>query len=95
MARLSPPTERVARGTRDDGHCIYRNACRPDVVFDYISDAAPLPEWQDAVQNVVIEPRGLWAWACAAAKRRRVPGGRRTFGWEVTEFLKANLERTA
>jgi uncharacterized protein YndB with AHSA1/START domain len=60
-------------------------ARRPQEVFEYVADATRLPEWQPAVEEAVADPPGLLQVGMTGREVRRVPGGRRTFRWEVTE----------
>jgi uncharacterized protein YndB with AHSA1/START domain len=57
----------------------------PEEVFDYVSDARRLPEWQPDVESAQPEPPGIPAVGMVGRETRRVPGGPRTFRWEVTE----------
>ena len=57
----------------------------PQEVFDYVADATRLPEWQPSVEEAVADPPGLLQVGMTGREVRRVPGGRRTFRWEVTE----------
>jgi uncharacterized protein YndB with AHSA1/START domain len=58
----------------------------PQEVFDYVSDPARLPDWQPSVDMAAFEPPGVpAAVGIQGHEVRRVPGGGRTFRWEVTE----------
>lgn len=57
----------------------------PQEVFDYVSDPARLPEWQPSVEAAAAEPPGAVAVGLQGHEVRRVPGGRRTIRWEVTD----------
>ena len=57
----------------------------PREVFDYVSDPARLPDWQPTVDEAAFELPGAPAVGVRGHEVRRVPGGRRTFRWEVTE----------
>ena len=57
----------------------------PQEVFEYVADPARLPEWQPSVVEAVADPPGLLQVGMTGREVRRVPGGRRTFRWEVTE----------
>jgi uncharacterized protein YndB with AHSA1/START domain len=58
----------------------------PQEVFDYVSDPARLPDWQPSVDIAAFEPPGVpAAVGIQGHEVRRVPGGGRTFRWEVTE----------
>jgi uncharacterized protein YndB with AHSA1/START domain len=57
----------------------------PREVFAYVSDVARLPEWQPSVEEAAAEPPGAVVVGMQGHEIRRVPGGRRTFRWEVTD----------
>jgi uncharacterized protein YndB with AHSA1/START domain len=57
----------------------------PLEVFEYVSDATRLPEWQPSVDEAVADPPGVLRVGMTGREVRRVPGGNRTFRWEVTE----------
>lgn len=58
----------------------------PREVFDYVADPARLPHWQPSVDRAAFEPPGARPSVGAYGYEvRRVPGGPRTFRWEVTE----------
>jgi uncharacterized protein YndB with AHSA1/START domain len=58
----------------------------PQEVFDYVADPARLPDWQPSVDNAAFERPGVpAAVGMQGHEVRRVPGGRRTFRWEVTQ----------
>lgn len=57
----------------------------PQEVFDYVSDPARLPEWQPSVEAAAAESLEAVAVGQRGHEVRRVPGGRRTFRWEVTD----------
>lgn len=57
----------------------------PREVFDYVSEAARLPDWQPSVDEAAAEPPGVPAVGMRGHEIRRVPGGPRTFHWEVTD----------
>ena len=57
----------------------------PLEVFEYVSDATRLQEWQPAVEEAVADPPGVLRVGMTGREVRRVPGGKRTFRWEVTE----------
>ncbi|MFC7596998.1 SRPBCC family protein [Terrabacter sp. GCM10028922] len=58
----------------------------PQEVFDYVSDPARLPDWQPSVNMAAFEPPGVpAAVGIQGHEVRRIPGGGRTFRWEVTE----------
>lgn len=57
----------------------------PREVFDYVADPLRLPEWQPSVEEATAEPPGIPTVGMRGHEIRRVPGGRRTIHWEVTE----------
>jgi uncharacterized protein YndB with AHSA1/START domain len=57
----------------------------PREVFDYVSDAARLHEWQPSVQEAGVEPPGVRQVGMRGFEVRNVPGGRQKIRWEVTE----------
>jgi uncharacterized protein YndB with AHSA1/START domain len=58
----------------------------PHDVFDYVCDPERLPDWQPSVEVAAFEPPGVPAAVGVHGHEvRRVPGGGRTFRWEVTE----------
>ena len=57
----------------------------PPDVFDFVSDAARLPDWQPAVTEATAEPPGVRAVGMRGHEVRSVPGGQHTSQWEVTE----------
>jgi len=58
----------------------------PQEVFDYAADPARLPDWQPSVESATFDPPGTPRTVGAQGHEvRRVPGGVRTFRWEVTE----------
>jgi uncharacterized protein YndB with AHSA1/START domain len=57
----------------------------PQEVFDYVSDATRLPEWQPDVEAAEAEPPGIPAVGMRGSETRRVPGGKRIIRWQVTD----------
>ncbi|MEW1953142.1 SRPBCC family protein [Terrabacter sp. NPDC080008] len=58
----------------------------PQEVFAYVADPARLPTWQPSVDAATFEPPGASAAVGVRGHEvRRVPGGARTFRWEVTD----------
>jgi uncharacterized protein YndB with AHSA1/START domain len=57
----------------------------PMEVFDYVSDPTRLPHWQPTVDEAAFESSGAPKVGVQGHEVRRVPGGPRTFRWEVTE----------
>ena len=57
----------------------------PREVFDYITDAARLPEWQPSVKEAGAEPPAIRQVGMRGYEVRRVPGGPQTMRWAVTE----------
>ena len=65
--------------------CSTEIARAPQEVFDYVSDAARLPEWQPSVEEASAEPPGVRQVGMRGYEVRRVPGGKQKIRWEVTE----------
>lgn len=59
----------------------------PQEVFDYVSDAARLPEWQPSVEEAAVEPPAVRQVGMRGYEVRRVPGGKQKVRWEVTECV--------
>ena len=59
----------------------------PQEVFDYVSDAARLPEWQPSVEEAGVEPPAVRQVGMRGYEVRRVPGGKQKVRWEVTECV--------
>ena len=57
----------------------------PQAVFDYVTDAARLPEWQPAVEEAAAEPPAIREVGMRGYELRRVPGRTQRIRWEVTE----------
>jgi len=57
----------------------------PQAVFDYVTDLARQGEWQDAIISVDVETKGPTGVGTRASETRRVPGGKQTFPFELTE----------
>ncbi len=57
----------------------------PQEVFDYVSDAARLPEWQPSVEEASAEPPAIRQVGMRGYEVRRVPGGAQKIRWQVTE----------
>jgi uncharacterized protein YndB with AHSA1/START domain len=53
-------------------------------VFDYVSDAELLPQWQRDVESAGADPPGVRQVGMSGHEIRRVPGGPRTIRWVVT-----------
>ena len=58
----------------------------PEDVFDYIADPTRRPEWQDAVQRIVIESQSGDGRGTRVRETRRVQGRSMTSSWEVTDY---------
>ncbi|HST24602.1 MAG TPA: SRPBCC family protein [Gaiellaceae bacterium] len=58
----------------------------PQDVFDYANDLAKQVEWQSGLVGVEIETDGPTRVGTRAIDTRHVPGGTRTFPFEMTEF---------
>ncbi len=56
----------------------------PRDVFDYVSDAGRLPQWQRDVDSAAADPPGVRQVGMTGQEVRRVPGGPRTIRWVVT-----------
>ncbi len=54
-------------------------------VFDYVVDLKRQGEWQEAIVNVEVETEGPTRVGTHAVQTRRVPGGTRSFPFEITE----------
>jgi uncharacterized protein YndB with AHSA1/START domain len=57
----------------------------PEDVYAYSFDIDRRTEWQPTVQRITNESPGPAGNGTCARETRRVTGGPRTFGWEVTE----------
>jgi uncharacterized protein YndB with AHSA1/START domain len=57
----------------------------PQDVFDYVTDIERQAEWQEAIVDVKVETEGPTRVGTRAVETRRVPGGTRTFPFEITE----------
>lgn len=58
----------------------------PDEVFAYTTDLAQRKEWQPTVVEVIAETAEPMRTGSRARETRRVTGGPRTFGWELTAY---------
>lgn len=56
----------------------------PQDVFDYVADLTRQGEWQAAIEKIEVETDGPTRVGTQATQTRRVPGGSRTFPYEVT-----------
>jgi uncharacterized protein YndB with AHSA1/START domain len=65
--------------------CSTRIARTPQEVFDYVTDATRLPEWQPTVEEAGAEPPGVRQVGMIGYEVRHVPGGPRRIRWRVTE----------
>jgi uncharacterized membrane protein len=54
-------------------------------VFDYVADIKRQGEWQESIVSVEVETEGPTRVGTKAVETRRVPGGNRTFPFEMTE----------
>jgi uncharacterized membrane protein len=54
-------------------------------VFDYVTDLKRQSEWQEAIVSIEVETDGPTRVGTQAVETRRVPGGTRTFPFEMTE----------
>jgi uncharacterized membrane protein len=57
----------------------------PQDVFDYVADIKRQGEWQEAIVSVEVETEGPTRVGTRAVETRRVPGGTRSFPFEMTE----------
>lgn len=57
----------------------------PQEVFDYVTDLARQGEWQEGVVSVEVETEGPTRVGTKATVTRHVPGGTRSFPFEMTE----------
>jgi uncharacterized membrane protein len=57
----------------------------PQDVFDYATDLVRQGEWQTGIVSVDIETDGPTGVGTRAVETRHVPGGTRTFPFEITE----------
>lgn len=58
----------------------------PEEVFDLLADAKRLPEWQTDVEEAAFDEPASVGVGSKGHEVRHVPGGPRTFQWEVTEY---------
>jgi uncharacterized membrane protein len=57
----------------------------PQDVFDYVADLKRQGEWQKAIVSIEVETEGPARVGTRAVETRRVPGGTRSFPFELTE----------
>ena len=57
----------------------------PQDVFDYVDDLSRHREWQSALVSVEIESEGPTRVGTRAQETRRVPGGKQTYHYEITQ----------
>ena len=62
----------------------------PQDVFAYLDDLARHGEWQEQIVDVHVETEGPVRVGTRAKETRRVPGGPRTFTYEITEHDPPN-----
>lgn len=62
----------------------------PQEVFDYVTDLKRQGEWQAAIVDVKVETDGPTRVGTKATQTRRVPGGKQTFPFEMTEHDPLN-----
>jgi uncharacterized protein YndB with AHSA1/START domain len=58
----------------------------PEAVFAYVADVRRRGEWQAAVQDIQVQTPDLTGAGMQVLEKRRVPGGARTFRWQVTDY---------
>lgn len=66
-------------------------ALAPEEVFAYVSDPTRLREWQPQVEVAEPERSGIPAVGMRGREVRKVPGGRRTIRWEVTDYKRGRI----
>lgn len=59
----------------------------PQEVFDYVSDASRLSEWQPSVVDAGVESPAIRQVGMRGYEVRNVPGGPQTMHWRVTECV--------
>jgi len=57
----------------------------PQEVFDYVNDLSRHTEWQTGLVSVELESDGPVRKGTRAHETRRVPGGKQTYQYEITE----------
>jgi uncharacterized membrane protein len=57
----------------------------PQDVFDYVDDLTRHPEWQIGLLSVEVESEGPTRKGTRARETRKVPGGKQTYEYEITE----------
>ena len=62
----------------------------PEEVFAYLDDLSRHGEWQEQIVDVAVETEGPTRVGTRATETRRVPGGPRTFTYEITEHDPPN-----
>ena len=63
----------------------------PQAVFDYVANVRRRDEWQDAVEQIQVVTPDIAEVGMEVLEKRRVPGGARTFRWQVTEYEAPKL----
>lgn len=58
----------------------------PQDVFDYVNDLSRHPEWQTGLLSVEVESEGPTRKGTRAKETRKVPGGKQTYQYEMTEY---------
>lgn len=58
----------------------------PQDVFDYVHDFERQKEWQAAIVEIEVVSQGPVGVGTKAVQTRRVPGGKRSFPYEVSEY---------
>ncbi len=58
----------------------------PEAVFAYVADVRRRGEWQAAIQDIQVQTPDLTGAGMQVLEKRRVPGGARTFRWQVTDY---------
>jgi carbon monoxide dehydrogenase subunit G len=58
----------------------------PAEVFEYLADIPRRGEWQSAIRKVEIQTPEVTGAGVEVLETRLVPGGERTFRWQVSEY---------
>jgi uncharacterized protein YndB with AHSA1/START domain len=58
----------------------------PAEVFEYLADIRRRGEWQAAIRRIEIQTPDRTGAGVEVLETRHVPGGERTFRWEVSEY---------
>jgi len=58
----------------------------PQDVFDYVNDLDRHTEWQSGLVSVEVESEGPTQKGTRARETRKVPGGKQSYQYEITEY---------